>query len=395
MELYVNDINGLHQTQSATIRFKKLANLTPQELYYITVLGANELYTSSFVSGVYPLIIKKMAGKNTSDLLALVHQDFFKKFIAVTANYNVLQHFLSQMPGEASSDLMRNFVRDLDIAPTIEDAVDVADAFSSISDTSLQHLLLSEIRKYNKSKLYQTLDALCTAVIQDENTSPAIEALQHSFRQLDFNTLRDNEKNVVIKQYFYGDTDGIQIFNAFINRFNKPGWKITQKKYWICVTSANGRVSIYANKPLDEKNELDLKAQDSLTAHLRAEYITPSIIIHRGHSYYANHTIANIDSSAKLVLLGSCGGYQKLSAVLSRAPNAQIIASKQIGKGVINAALLSKIAEELESGQGLHWQDIWKQMNDLLKGEAKISFQDYIPPYKNMGLMLLKTYSVR
>jgi hypothetical protein len=81
--------------------------------------------------------------------------------------------------------------------------------------------------------------------------------------------------------------------------------------------------------------------------------------------------------------------------VLSRAPNAQIIASKQIGKGVINAALLSKIAEELERGQDLNWLDIWKQMNDLLKGEAKISFQDYIPPYKNMGLMLLKTYSDR
>ena len=171
--------------------------------------------------------------------------------------------------------------------------------------------------------------------------------------------------------------------------------KTIQKKYWTEIISTNGRVSIYANKPLDEKNELDLKAQDSLTAHLRAEHITPSIIIHRGHSYYANHTIANIDSSAKLVLLGSCGGYQKLSAVLSRAPNAQIIASKQIGKGVINATLLSKIAEELERGKDLNWQDIWKQMNDLLKGEAKISFQDYIPPYKNMGLMLLKTYSVR
>jgi hypothetical protein len=31
MELYVNDINGLHQTEAATIRFKKLNNLTPQE----------------------------------------------------------------------------------------------------------------------------------------------------------------------------------------------------------------------------------------------------------------------------------------------------------------------------------------------------------------------------
>ena len=40
MELYINDINGLHQIEETSIRFKKLANLTPQELYYIAVLGA-------------------------------------------------------------------------------------------------------------------------------------------------------------------------------------------------------------------------------------------------------------------------------------------------------------------------------------------------------------------
>jgi hypothetical protein len=395
MDLYVNDINGLHQTQSSIVRFKKIANLTPQELYYIAVLGADELYTSSFVSGIYPLIIRKLGTKNTSELLALVYQDFFKKFIALAANYNTLQNFLSHMPIEASNDLMRRFVRDLDIAPTLEDAVDVADAFSSISDTSLQDLILSEIRKNKNNRLYQTLDALCTAAIHQKNTNPTIQALQNTFGLLDFNTLRNNQKNVIVRQYFYGDKDGIQIFNAFINSFNKPGWKTIQKKYWTEINSTNGKVSIYANMPLDEKNELDLKAQDSLTGYLAAQKITPSIVIHRGHSYYANHTIASIDSSAKLVLLGSCGGYQKLTSVLKRAPNTQIIASKQIGKGVINAALLSQIAEALEKGQDLIWSGIWKQMNDRLKGEAKTSFQDYIPPYKNIGLMLLKTYSVK
>jgi hypothetical protein len=395
MDLYVNDINGLHQTQSSIVRFKKIANLTPQELYYIAVLGADELYTSSFVSGIYPLIIRKLGTKNTSELLALVYQDYFKKFIAVAANYNTLQNFLSHMPIEASNDLMRRFVRDLDIAPTLEDAVDVADAFSSISDTSLQDLILSEIRKNKNNRLYQTLDALCTAAIHQKNTNPTIQALQNTFGLLDFNTLRNNQKNVIVRQYFYGDKDGIQIFNAFINSFNKPGWKTIQKKYWTEINSTNGKVSIYANMPLDEKNELDLKAQDSLTGYLAAQKITPSIVIHRGHSYYANHTIASIDSSAKLVLLGSCGGYQKLTSVLKRAPNTQIIASKQIGKGVINAALLSQIAEALEKGQDLIWSGIWKQMNDRLKGEAKTSFQDYIPPYKNIGLMLLKTYSVK
>ncbi|MEY3676097.1 MAG: hypothetical protein RJB67_587, partial [Bacteroidota bacterium] len=54
--------------------------------------------------------------------------------------------------------------------------------------------------------------------------------------------------------------------------------------------------------------------------------------------------------------------------------------------------LLSQIAETLEKGKDLKWRDIWKQMNEQLKGAAKTSFQDYIPPYKNIGLMLLKTY---
>jgi hypothetical protein len=210
---------------------------------------------------------------------------------------------------------------------------------------------------------------------------------------LGFQALQNSQHKIIIRQYFYGDKDGAQIFNAFVNSFNKPGWKINKQKYWTEVSSSNGKLSIYANTPLDEKTELDLKAQDSLTRHLNAQQIIPTIFVHRGHSYYANHTIASVDSSAKLVLLGSCGGYQKLAAVLSRAPQAQVISSKQIGKGVINAAILSHIAAALEKGQDLVWPDIWKQLNEQLKGSAKSSFQDYIPPHKNIGLLLLKAFT--
>lgn len=392
MELYVNDINGLHQTESANIRFKKLSSLTPQELYYIAVLGADELYTSSFVSGIYPLIIQKLGNKTSSDLFMMVHQDYFKKFIALAANYNTLQDFLSHMSQEASGYYMRSFVRDLDKVPTLEDAVDVADAFSSISDTSIQNLLLTEIKQNKFSALYSLLYDLCTSFLEDKKTNIPTHELLSNVGLLGFNALKNSQEKIVIRQYFYGDKDGAQIFNAFINSFNKPGWQTNKQKYFTEVSSTNGRVSIYANAPLDEKEELDLKAQDSLTAYLSERQITPSIIVHRGHSYYANHTIAGIDSSAKLVLLGSCGGYQKLASVLNRAPETQVIASKQIGKGVINAALLRQIAETLEKGKDIVWRNIWKQLNEQLKGAAKTSFQDYIPPYKNIGLMLLKSY---
>jgi hypothetical protein len=236
------------------------------------------------------------------------------------------------------------------------------------------------------------LDELCTASLQ-ENISKAPKSVLDAANVLSFHALQNKQEKIIIRQYFYGDKDGTQIFNAFINGFNKAGWKTNRQKYWTEVSSANGKVIIYANAPLDEKNELDLKAQDSLTSYLAAQQITPSIFVHRGHSYYANHTISGIDSSAKLVLLGSCGGYQKLAAVLNRAPQTQVISSKQIGKGVINAALLSQIAQTLEKGQDLVWHTIWKQMNDQLKGAAKSSFQDYIPPHKNIGLLLLKAFT--
>ena len=393
MELYVNDINGLHQTEAANIRFKKLENLSPQELYYVAVLGADELYTSSFVSGVYPLIIQKLGSTRTSVLLEIVQQDYFRKFIGIAANYNTLQDFLAHMPSDARTYYMRSFANGLDQAQTLEDAVDVAGAFSSITDTSIRNLLLTEIRKNNTSRLYKILDTLCTATVEENISKAPIHSALDAANMLSFHALQNSLHKIIIRQYFYGDKDGAQIFNAFINGFNKAGWRTSKQKYWTEVSSVNGKVIIYANTPLDEKKELDLKAQDSLTSYLAAQQITPSIFVHRGHSYYANHTISGIDSSAKLLLLGSCGGYQKLAAVLSRAPHTQVIASKQIGKGVINAALLSQIAQTLEKGQDVVWLTIWKQMNEQLKNAAKSSFQDYIPPNKNIGLLLLKAFN--
>ncbi|MEY3738557.1 MAG: hypothetical protein RL544_1335 [Bacteroidota bacterium] len=393
MELYVNDINGLHQTEAANIRFKKLENLSPEALYYIAVLGADELYTSSFVAGVYPLIIKKLGSTSTSVLFEMVHQDYFRKFISIAANYNTLQDFLAHMPTNARTYYMQSFASDLDTSPSLEDAVDVASAFSSITDTSIQNLLRTEIRKNKKSALYAILDTLCSAYVTNNPSNILNNRIVDAATLLGFQALQNSQHKIIIRQYFYGDKDGAQIFNAFVNSFNKPSWKINKQKYWTEVSSSNGILSIYANTPLDEKTELDLKAQDSLTGYLNAQQIIPTIFIHRGHSYYANHTIASIDSSAKLVLLGSCGGYQKLAAVLSRAPQAQVISSKQIGKGVINAAILSHIAAALEKGQDLVWPDIWKQLNEQLKGSAKSSFQDYIPPHKNIGLLLLKAFT--
>jgi hypothetical protein len=107
---------------------------------------------------------------------------------------------------------MRNFVRDLDKSPTLEDAVDVADAFSSITDSSMRNLLLTEIRKNKNSSLYTLLDELCTAVVEDNTTTNTTHLLLNNVGALSINSLKNNQQKVVIRQYFYGDKDGAKIF---------------------------------------------------------------------------------------------------------------------------------------------------------------------------------------
>ena len=69
-ESFVNIINGLH-TEPAEIRFRCIQSLTAEELYYLAVLSDGTIYTSSFVKGVYPLMMQKVNNRGDS-LLQLV-----------------------------------------------------------------------------------------------------------------------------------------------------------------------------------------------------------------------------------------------------------------------------------------------------------------------------------
>jgi hypothetical protein len=98
-------------------------------------------------------------------------------------------------------------------------------------------------------------------------------------------------------------------------------------------------------------------------------------------------------SSAKLVLLGSCGGYQSLNEVLEIAPGAHIISSKQIGTGIINQGLINVISEELRLGKNLKWPALWNSLAIRFSGTSKEKFDDYVPPYKNLGAIFITAFN--
>jgi hypothetical protein len=401
IETYVNVINGLHD-ENDDIRFKKIESLEPTELYYVAVMGADQIYTSSYL-GVYKRIFQKMKMQNAADtLLAAVNFDHFKKWIKMAAGYNMLDDFLKKMDSASATALMKNFVGNLDKTASLEDAVDVADSYASISNPSLKKFILNEVQsnqaqvKTERGKnIYSILN---TIFLSMDSTNKVDITATLGIQPVHFvpnALLKDTSGRVVIQQYFYGDKDGQGVFPIFLSQFRNANWKLTDKPEWVEVTSTKGsKVTIYANKPLDENQDLDAKAQQHLNEYLYKNAIEPTIVIHRGHSYYVRYTIEQLPPSAKVVLLGSCGGYNNLNDVLSICPEAHIISSKQIGSGLINGPMISLISENVRQGKDLNWPQVWKTLEArFVDPTRKERFEDYVPPHKNLGAIFIIAYN--
>jgi hypothetical protein len=212
--------------------------------------------------------------------------------------------------------------------------------------------------------------------------------------------LKDTAGRVVQQVFFYGDKDGIQSFQNFLGLFKgKKEWKILQNENWVEIQSQVGKpVSIFANKPLDNSkgDDPDAKAQKMLIEYMKQNGIQPTIVIHRGHSYHLKYTIAQLPSTARIILLGSCGSYQNLTSVLQICPDAQIISSKEVGSRLVNEPVLKLINESLLYQDDIDWINMWNTLGKQFEGSvAEERFENYIPPHKNLGALFIKAFNNR
>jgi hypothetical protein len=402
-EFYITEINSLHDEKLEATRFKSLTPLSPQDLYYVAVLGEEEIYTSSYL-GVYKRIFEKMKNPNADTLLSWMKYDYYKKFIKIAANYNTLDDFLKRMDKANAEKLMRSFVTGLETTKTLEDAVDVANSYASIYNENTKKLILDQIEKnLEKSEIdnnkrgqtiYNLLNIIFLSMDSTKNIDVAARLGINAVYEMPITNLKDSTGRIIVQQFFYGDKDGKGVFNSFFQHYPPALWKKVNKEEWVELSSIKGTpITIYCNKPLDNETDLDVKAQKNLGRYLEENNINPTVIIHRGHSYFVASTIDQLPSSAKVILLGSCGGYQRLNDVLESCPGAHIISSKQTGDGLVNIALITSITNNLRLGKNLNWPAIWKSLPQF-KGNAKERFEDYVPPHKNLGAIFIMAYTI-
>jgi hypothetical protein len=399
---FVRNLNELHNEPDSK-RFASIDNFTPEQLYTLIVYSEEEVFTSSF-NGLLKRFLTKMGKTNGFTFLKSVGMNRYRTFIKQCASFGKLNDFMTTMTVDEQKALLKMFVCGLDDANTsIDQAVEVADTYTGISDETLLTFIRKNIREeykrsqQTKSREGMAIYGLLTSLFNSgrefnedwyENISekygiPDITMLKNA-------TLFQQNKESVWHMYFYDDEDGGASFKSFMNTFADKNWVVKEEdSLHVVIRSVNGQpVVIYANKP-----KAEYEGQAYLERILDSAGIQPDVLIHRGHSYYASKTIEKIKPSAKLFVLGSCGGYHNLSGVIQRAPEAHIVSSKQIGVQGVNNPMLKLIADAAREGRDVEWAQIWTDLDKQLKGtESYIRFVDYIPPHKNVGAVFIRSY---
>ena len=404
---FVTPINTLHDLTNINQRMRSIDSLSAVDIYFMMVMSESEIYTSSYKHSFFRMLQRLGAEPRTDSLLLSVHFDFFKKFIKMAANYNKLDTFLKFMPKQSSETLMRGFIANLDNTGNLEDAVDVADSYSSINDPVLQSTILGYVIENEKKALQnnnsrgKTIYSLLKSIFLSADSTNKIDLTSvlgiPSIYEIENKDIRDDSGRIVQQVYWYGDDDGKKFFPAFISSFSPKEWIISPGKEWYEIRSRKGNVWVFANRPLDNDANLDDSAQVHLNDYLAENNMLPSVVVHRGHSYWLPRTIKRMAGNARIVVLGSCGGYKNLNDIIDVNPDAHIISTKEIGTGDINRPILNYLNQTFESGNKLVWKTMWASLTRLFANDpsraVRESWEDYIPPYKNLGAIFLKGYN--
>ncbi len=393
--------------QPAAVRFHAVATWTAREIYLLIAYGEAEMFTSSYHGVFERLIARRHQEALTGDeLLRQVHDTQFRVFIKLAALLNRLATFLATMPSPiARWSLIARCMSDLERAQEVTvQAITAAEILGAPLDCASLRLIRDTLRsEYARAELENNRQAriiyglLIAALIQKHASELPAPALRRSaetylsalpdLTEIPLAQLFQQETNIQ-KYFFYNDDDGKLSFQNFIAQYHHDkSWKIEDHGSYVHMrsTAPARTIEIYANTFTEDE-----QGSNDIDDVLRQRRVTPSVIVHRGHSTSVARTLEKVPATAALVYLGNCGGYTLLETILRQAPNAHILTTKGLGTITINDPLLKALNDDLLSSKTMTWASFWRQAEAALGRNPR--FVNYVPPDKNAGIVFLIAY---
>jgi len=238
--------------------------------------------------------------------------------------------------------------------------------------------------------------SLHAARLSGRPATPAFEAerfLQHhplaALPVLSGERLFRNGLNVQ-RMTFYDDPDGRASFRGFLRQHRAQGWALhAQSGFAVAISPERHgrRIVIVADIP---------GAGDAGRAAawdwMAREGLTPSVVVHRGHSYHEDATMTEIAPGTALVFWGSCGGHTRLRSTLERAPDALVLATQNIGVSTVNEALLGIMEERLLADGAIDWNAVWKEARGRIRDRR---FASYKRPDQDSANLAFRAWQVQ
>ncbi|MBL0057065.1 MAG: hypothetical protein IPP31_12960 [Chitinophagaceae bacterium] len=409
---FAEPINSLHEQSAEKNRFFVLDGLRPQDLYFIIISCESNLYTSSYLY-TYKKLMTAFDESGYDSLFRLVKYDQYEKFLNMAGRYNTLSSFMKKMPTDSCITIIRRLMYGLEKNEelSLKETINVAETLPGIVQDRYLDSLITEAIRINYTRcanlpntygmnIYTVLTDIYEVVRKSEynNLKKTIPELDIYFK-VQHISLGGLSGRINQMALFYGDEDGRSSYASFMTSFtDTKKWAIEKKAKWVIIRSKKGfPITIFANLPLTEDNDEDKLAQEALAQFLESEQIKPSILIHRGHSYHLANSLKYVIPETRLAILGSCGGYTEIFELLQKSPDAQVISTKQVGSRLVNEPIIKLMNDLLLAQKDLDWTPMWKTLEGQFKTnkQANEYFIEYVPPYKNISLLVAALFMQR
>ncbi len=391
-------MNDLHN-EKPEIRFWIISHFDENKLYRLVQHGRSEIFTSTY-NGIINKFIATW--KNLYDVAKANNFDWLTTFVEAAASYGRLDELFGLIPDNAKKKELINMIFDeKNIKWDVGSYVAIMEIINNSNSAELVKYIGEKIRANYASGVNRVMWWMIAKNASGKfSDDPFFKSIPDIYKLPDIkwipsNELFDGKWRNVQQYFFYNDRDGKGSYESFIRNYRgNSEWNITDEWSFVIIVSKakNGKsITIYANKPENDGSEKEKpngfdairQNMDSLKPPLES-----IVVVHRWHSYHAQKTIDRIPPTAKMVFLGSCGGFQDIGKILGKSGSAHIIATKWIGTMTVNDPLFKAINEQILSGKDIVWEDVWNKIAPRLKNNK--DFWNYVRPDQNLGVLFHK-----